>query len=67
MGHRTQKCFLASPTCTCDPLWGVAYVSLTDADMALKMVPAYRVILERFAQDPEDFSLVFARAWFKLM
>jgi catalase-peroxidase len=45
----------------------VAYVSLTDADMALKMVPAYRVIVERFAQDPEDFSLVFARAWFKLM
>ncbi len=39
---------------------------MTDADMALKMDPAYRVILERFAKDPDDFDQVFARAWFKL-
>ena len=39
---------------------------MTDADMALKMDPAYRVILERFAKDPDHFSEVFARAWFKL-
>jgi catalase-peroxidase len=39
---------------------------MTDADMALKVDPAYRVILERFAQDPDYFSQVFARAWFKL-
>jgi catalase-peroxidase len=39
---------------------------MTDADMALKMDPAYRVILERFAKDPDHFAQVFARAWFKL-
>ena len=39
---------------------------MTDADMALKLDPAYRVILERFAKDPDDFDQVFARAWFKL-
>jgi catalase-peroxidase len=39
---------------------------MTDADMAMKMDPAYRVISERFYKDPEYFSKVFARAWFKL-
>lgn len=39
---------------------------MTDADMALKMDPAYRKISERFYQDPAYFSEVFARAWFKL-
>lgn len=39
---------------------------MTDADMALKMDPAYRKISERFHQDPVYFSEVFARAWFKL-
>jgi catalase-peroxidase len=39
---------------------------MTDADMALKMDPAYRVISERFAKDQAYFSDVFARAWFKL-
>ncbi len=39
---------------------------MTDADMALKMDPAYRPISERFHQDPAYFSEVFARAWFKL-
>ncbi len=39
---------------------------MTDADMAMKMDPAYRKISERFYQDPEYFSEVFARAWFKL-
>ena len=39
---------------------------MTDADMAMKMDPEYRKISERFAQDPEYFSEVFARAWFKL-
>jgi catalase-peroxidase len=39
---------------------------MTDADMGLKMDPAYRVILARFAKDPDYFSQVFARAWFKL-
>jgi catalase-peroxidase len=39
---------------------------MTDADMAMKMDPAYRVISERFFKDPEYFSAVFAQAWFKL-
>ncbi len=39
---------------------------MTDADMAMKMDPAYRVISEKFYKDPAYFSKVFARAWFKL-
>jgi catalase-peroxidase len=39
---------------------------MTDADMAMKMDPAYRKIAERFAQDQAYFSETFARAWFKL-
>ena len=39
---------------------------MTDADMAMKMDPAYRAISERFYKDPEYFTQVFARAWFKL-
>ena len=39
---------------------------MTDADMAMKMDPTYRKISERFASDPDYFSDVFARAWFKL-
>ncbi|MDX1525269.1 MAG: catalase/peroxidase HPI [Pseudidiomarina maritima] len=39
---------------------------MTDADMAMKMDPDYRKISERFYNDPEYFSEVFARAWFKL-
>jgi len=39
---------------------------MTDADMAMKMDPEYRKISERFYADPDYFSEVFARAWFKL-
>jgi catalase-peroxidase len=39
---------------------------MTDADMAMKMDPEYRKISEQFYKDPEYFSEVFARAWFKL-
>jgi catalase-peroxidase len=39
---------------------------MTDADMAMKVDPAYRKISERFAKDQAYFSEVFARAWFKL-
>jgi catalase-peroxidase len=39
---------------------------MTDADMAMKMDPAYREISEHFFKDPAYFSDVFARAWFKL-
>ena len=40
---------------------------MTDADMAMKMDPAYRKFLEEFRKDPARFQDVFARAWFKLI
>jgi catalase-peroxidase len=39
---------------------------MTDADMAMIKDPIYREISERFYNDPDYFSEVFARAWFKL-
>ena len=39
---------------------------MTDADMAMIKDPIYRKISERFYNDPDYFSEVFARAWFKL-
>ncbi|MBO0343736.1 catalase/peroxidase HPI [Roseibium sp. CAU 1637] len=39
---------------------------MTDADMAMKMDPAYRAICEKFMADPAYFNDTFARAWFKL-
>jgi catalase-peroxidase len=39
---------------------------MTDADMAMKMDPAYRAISEKFYANPAYFDEVFARAWFKL-
>ena len=35
-------------------------------DLALKADPAYRQISMRFREHPEEFSLAFAKAWFKL-
>jgi catalase-peroxidase len=39
---------------------------MTDADMAMKMDPEYRKISDNFYKNPDYFSEVFARAWFKL-
>ncbi|GGH64526.1 catalase-peroxidase [Phaeocystidibacter marisrubri] len=39
---------------------------MTDADMAMIKDPKYREISEKFYKDPEYFTEVFARAWFKL-
>ena len=39
---------------------------MTDADMAMKMDPDYRKISEQFYKNPDYFSEVFSRAWFKL-
>ena len=47
------------PSIRCNPM-------MTDADMAMKVDPAYRKISEKFYKDPAYFSEVFARAWFKL-
>jgi catalase-peroxidase len=40
---------------------------MTTADMALRYDPEYEKISRRFHQNPEEFSDVFARAWFKLL
>jgi catalase-peroxidase len=47
------------PSIRCMPI-------MTDADMAMKMDPAYRAISERFMADQAAFEEAFARAWFKL-
>jgi catalase-peroxidase len=39
---------------------------MTTADMAFKVDPIYRPIMERFRSDPAYFADQFARAWFKL-
>lgn len=35
-------------------------------DLSLKEDPAYREISKRFMENPEEFELAFAKAWFKL-
>lgn len=35
-------------------------------DLALKFDPAYREISQRFLNNPKEFELAFAKAWFKL-
>lgn len=35
-------------------------------DLALKMDPSYNKIAKRFLDNPEEFKLAFAKAWFKL-
>jgi catalase-peroxidase len=35
-------------------------------DLALKTDPSYRAITTRFRENPEEFKLAFAKAWFKL-
>jgi catalase-peroxidase len=47
------------PSIHCKPI-------MTDADMAMKMDPTYREIMEKFRADPDAFKDAFARAWFKL-
>lgn len=39
---------------------------MTDADIAMKVDPTYRAIMEKFYADHDYFSDTFARAWFKL-
>ena len=47
------------PSIRCMPI-------MTDADMAMKVDPAYREISLRFRSDQAAFEDAFARAWFKL-
>ena len=48
-----------------DPTKRHAPVMFT-TDLSLKFDPAYREIAQRFQQDPEEFALAFAKAWYKL-
>ena len=48
-----------------DPLKRHAPIMFT-TDLAMKVDPAYREIALRFQQNPAEFELAFAKAWFKL-
>ena len=48
-----------------DPKKRHAPVMLT-TDLALKVDPAYRRVIQKFHGNPETFRLAFAKAWFKL-
>ena len=39
---------------------------MTDADMSMRMDPAYEKISRHFHKNPDEFADAFARAWFKL-
>ncbi|MDP2763286.1 MAG: peroxidase family protein, partial [Brevundimonas sp.] len=41
-------------------------IMMSTADMAMKLDPEYRKVMERFRGDPDYFGDAFARAWFKL-
>ena len=41
-------------------------IIMTDADMAMRMDPAYEKIARHFLANPDEFADAFARAWFKL-
>jgi catalase-peroxidase len=41
-------------------------IIMTDADMAMRVDPAYEKIARHFWKHPEEFADAFARAWFKL-
>ena len=48
-----------------DPKKSHAPIMLT-SDLALRMDPIYEKISRRFYQNPEEFKLAFAKAWYKL-
>jgi catalase-peroxidase len=48
-----------------DPTKRHAPVMFT-TDLSLKFDPQYRVIAKRFQENPEEYRLAFAKAWFKL-
>jgi len=41
--------------------------TMLTSDLALRVDPAYEVISRRFHQNPEEFALAFAKAWYKLL
>ena len=41
--------------------------SMLTSDLALRMDPAYEKISRRFLENPDEFRLAFAKAWYKLL
>ena len=48
-----------------DPSKSHAPIMFT-TDLSLKLDPSYRKIAKRFQENPEEFEVAFAKAWFKL-
>jgi len=40
--------------------------NMLTTDLSLRMDPAYEAISRRFMENPDEFALAFAKAWFKL-
>ncbi len=41
--------------------------TMLTSDLALRMDPAYEKISRRFLENPDEFALAFAKAWYKLL
>ncbi|MEX0427711.1 catalase/peroxidase HPI [Nocardioides sp. DS6] len=41
--------------------------SMLTTDLALRMDPTYEMISRRFMENPDEFALAFAKAWYKLL
>ena len=41
--------------------------TMLTSDLALRFDPEYEVISRRFLENPDEFSLAFAKAWYKLL
>ena len=41
--------------------------TMLTTDLALRMDPAYEKISRRFLENPDEFALAFAKAWYKLL
>jgi catalase-peroxidase len=43
------------------------YPTMLTSDLALRVDPAYERISRRFYENPDEFALAFAKAWYKLL
>ncbi|HYY10107.1 MAG TPA: catalase/peroxidase HPI [Kineosporiaceae bacterium] len=43
------------------------YPTMLTSDLALRVDPAYERISRRFHENPDEFALAFAKAWYKLL
>jgi catalase-peroxidase len=41
--------------------------TMLTSDLALRVDPAYEVISRRFLENPDEFAVAFAKAWYKLL